>query len=448
MIASAVTSHRGGLSRRRALAILAGTAGSVALGSCGLSGSTAPDSLAYVPQDFAGARLSAILRKSGVSEVNGVTAEQGAIWADNANATVDFGFYDDWRDRYKDVAALRRGEDLAELFGTSPHLLADRLVDVSELAEEIGDASGGWVAAAREAAVVDGVWRAIPWAATAHAINFRPSVLAAAGVDAPETYEQLLEVAAALHEQALPLAGFSMSEQGPNDSANLAYSLLWSFGGQEVDEDSGRVAIDSMGTRKALQYFRELSEVTHPASGSFGEGANNDAFLNGEISITQNATSIFWKAQNERPGVAADIGHATYPAGPNGSHQLLEMNALAIFEHSRNEQAALDLIRTMTDADQLQARSEASIAFYIPPLYSFIDDPEMLWNSAPELQGIARAAENGHLPGWPGPAGKEAGLAYQNGTIVRMFSSVASSTETIDSAVRLATRELKRVYET
>lgn len=443
-----VTAMGGGLSRRRALGLLAGTLGGLALGGCGVSGGGQPDVLAYAPQDFAGARISAVLRKSFVSQVNDATAEQGAIWADSANAAVDFTFLDDWRERYEEVAVLRRGEDIAELFGTAPHLFADRLVDVSAIVEELGDAFGGWLPAARAAAMVDGVWRAVPWAYTAHAINYRPSVLEAAGVQVPETYDQLLEVATALHDADLPLAGFSMSDSGPNDSANLAYSILWSFGGHEVDGQTGRVALDSMGTREALRFFRQLNDVTHPNARAFAEGENNSSFLNGDISITQNASSIFWRARQEYPEVAADMSHARYPAGPNGSHQLLEMNALAIFDHSRNKAAALDLIRHMIKPAQLQVRSETSLAFYVPPLYGFVDDPAMMWNTNAELRGIGQAAENGHLPGWPGPSGKEAGLAYQNGTIVRMFANVASGAETIDSAIRLATRELRRVYET
>ena len=435
------------LSRRRTLALLAGTAGSVALAGCGVS-SGPPDALGYVPSDLAGARLSVIMRNSFIPLVNDVTAEQGLAWSLGANASIDFSFSNDWRERYREVAALRRGEDIAELFSISPQDFGDRLVDVSELAEEVGQASGGWVSAARSAAVVDGVWRAIPWAYTTHAINYRVSVLDAAGVRPPDTYDDLLEVATALYEQRLPLAGLTMSDAGPNDSANLAYSMLWSFGGQEVDEETGLVALDSHATRDALGYFRDLSAVTDPAGATYGEAENNDAFLNGEISLTQNASSIFWRARNDFPDVALDMGHTRYPSGPRGGHQLLEMNALAIFDHSRNKEAALDFIRFLTDPTQLRRRSMVAQAFFIPPLRDYIHDVEMPWNTTPELQGIGDTGETGHLPGWPGPSGKEAELAYQNGTIVRMFSRVADGTETIDSAVRLATRELKRVYET
>lgn len=435
------------LSRRRTLALLTGAAGSLALAGCGVS-SAPPDTLAYVPSDLAGARLSAIMRNSFISQVNDVTAEQGLAWSLGANASIDFSFSDDWRERYKEVAALRRGEDMAELFSIAPQVLGDRLVDVSELAEEIGDAAGGWVSAARATAMVDGVWRAIPWAYTTQAINYRVSMLDAAGVRPPETYDDLLDVATALHDAQLPLAGFSMSEAGPNDSANFAYSMLWSFGGQEVDEETGNVALDSNATRSALSYYRELCQVTDPAAASFGEADNNEAFLNGQISITQNASSIFWRARNEFPDVAGDMAHARFPSGPRGSHQLLEMNALAVFDHSRNKEAAFDLIRFLTDPNQLRPRSMVSQAFFIPPLRDYIRDADMPWNATPELQGIGDTGETGHLPGWPGPAGKEADLAYQNGTIVRMFSNVSQGTETVDSAVRLAARELKRVYET
>ena len=441
------------LTRRRALTLLGGTAaatiGGGLIAGCGAgTGTGAPERLAYATPDFAGARLTALMRNAFLRSVNLLTTEQAEAWAEATNASVELLYLDDWRERYAEAAALRRGEDMAELFSTAPHLFGDRLVDVSELAEQIGEESGGWVEAARAAAMVDGRWRAIPWAYTAQALNYRPSILDAAGVQPPETWDELLEAATALHEQRLPLAGFSMSAAGPNDSANLAYSMLWSFGGQEVDGETGLVALDSLGTRDALRCFQQISEVTDPHGPSFDEGDNNEHFLNGDISMTLNASSIFWRAVNEFPDIASDIGHLQVPSGPTGRHQLLELNALAVFEHCRNKGAALDLIRHLVSPERLRDRTKVSEAFFIPPLFGYLDDPEMPWNAVPALAAWRGTGTTGRLPGWPGPAGKEASLAYQNGTIVQMFGSVASGEETVDSAVRIATRALKRVYET
>lgn len=435
------------ISRRHALTLLGASAGSLVVAGCG-NAETIPSELAYTSEDFAGAQLSAIMRKAFLPEIDDLTEAQGQEWAAGANASITFSPRDDWREAYTEVAEARKGEDIAELFGNGPHLFSDRLVDVSDLVEEIGMTSGGWISAARDAAEVDGVWRAVPWAYTALAINYRESFLREVGAAAPETYDDLLEIATRLRDNNLPRAGFSMSHGGPNDSANLAYSMLWSFGGHEVDETGTMVAIDSTGTRDALEFYRELVAVSDPGALRFSEAGNNDAFLNGQIAMTQNAYSIYMRALNEFPDVAADMNHIRYPSGPNGSHQLVEVNALGIFEHCQNVDAAKNWIRFATQPEQLRMRATTSFSIYNPPLVQFLDDPAMLWNSDPKMLGMKGAEHGGHMAGWPGPSTKEAGLVYENGSIIKMFMSVGNGTETVDGAIRVATGELKRVYET
>jgi multiple sugar transport system substrate-binding protein len=45
------------------------------------------------------------------------------------------------------------------MFFLLPFLFDEKLVDVSDIAEEIGNKQGGWYDATREAAVVNGKWK-------------------------------------------------------------------------------------------------------------------------------------------------------------------------------------------------------------------------------------------------------------------------------------------------
>lgn len=421
--------------------------GALAIGGCAGSGAP-PQDLAFAASDYAGARLAAILRRAFIPEVNELTRSLSRQWSEESNATIVLSMLDDWREKYAEVAQDRKGEDIAELFGNSPHLYSDRLVDVSELAEEVGAGSGGWISAAVDAARVDGVWRAVPWAYTGHAINFRVGLLDDVGVEMPRTYDDLLEAATRLRDAGLPRAGFTMSHAAPNDSANLAYSMLWSFGGQEVDKTGKRVVLDSSGTREALRFYRELAEVSDRRALTFTEGGNNDAFLDGTISMTQNASSIYWRALNEFPDIAADMDHVRYPSGPNGAHQLLELNSLAVMKHSQNTEAAIDWIRFITQPEQIRLRAASSLAFFSPPLTDFLDDPAMPWNTDKRLAGMKGLGDGGHMSGWPAPATKEASLVYRNSSIVNMFLNVAIGSQSVTEAVNTASHELRRVYET
>jgi len=427
--------------------MLGGSAASVMLGGCAQESQPATN-FGVASADHSGARLSAILRKSFNDESNDLIAAQSAAWARDANASLDALLLDDWREVYRETAERREGHDLADLFGASAHLYANRLADVSEVAAELGAAHGGWMEAGRAAAVVDGVWRAIPWVYTAHAINFREDLLDEVGASTPTTWTELLEAATRLRDANLAPAGLSMNVNAPNDSANLAYSLLWCFGGQEVDETGMHVALDSQATRDALAFFKELAAVSTDEIFTFDEGGNNAAFLESRIAMTQNASTIYWKALQDNPEIAESMNHVRYPAGPAGNHQLVELNSIAIFDHSRNVSAAKDWIRHMMDPAQLRPRAAASLSFFAPTLLDYENDPELPWNFDPKLGGMRGIHQSGHLAGWPGPASIEATLVQSNASLVRMFSAVGQGNMTIGEAIATATEELRRVYET
>lgn len=433
------------LSRRDALRVLGLPAGALLLGACGTK---VPASELTFADGFAGARIRAIMRNSFIDEVNSHTRELGSRWSEVNDASIEFEFGDDWREEYAATARAREGADLAELFGNGAHLLSDRLVDLSALAEEIGQAQGGWMEAARDVAMVDGVWRGIPWAVTAHALNCRVDLLEQVGVSTVDTYDRLLEAATRLKDERLPLAAFSMSPDAPNDSANLAYSLLWSFGGQEIDADTGKVALDSEATRSALEYFVELVEVSDRRGLSFTETGNNAAFLRGEVAMTQNASSIYWRALQDQSDLIDVITHHRYPAGPAGYHQLLEMNTLAVFDHSRNGDVAKDFIRFAMNPVSLRERGNLSFSFFSPPLLDRLNDPMMVWNTEPVFAGLKGSNESGHVPGWPARSTIEAGLVFENATLATMFRSVGLGEASVNEAVATATHALRRVYET
>ena len=261
----------------------------------------------------------------------------------------------------------------------------------------------------------------------------------------PTTYDEYLDAATKVFDAGLPLFGNTMSQTGPNDSAGWAYSLLWSYGGSEVDE-SGKVSINSDATRAALEYMKALADVSSPGITAFDEGGNNRAFLSGEISATQNATSIFWAAQSQAPEIWQNMNHMTYMAGPNGRQQLIEMNLLSVFDHSQNVDASKDFVRWLMQEEQLGPLVSVGITFYSPLLRHYDDQPNMPWNIEPKFAPLGGQAEGGHLAGWPATPSREAAEAYENQTLVNMFASVVSGDSSIDEAMSRAEGELVSVY--
>jgi multiple sugar transport system substrate-binding protein len=129
-----------------------------------------------------------------------------------------------------------------------------------------------------------------------------------------------LELCRALAAKGTP-PGFPLGH-AVGDANTFAHWLLWAFGGRLVDVGQN-VVIDSSQTREALVYARELYQTFVPGTTEWLDPDNNEAFLSGAISLTQNGLSIYDAARNAtdpaRRSLADDIEHAYMPVGPVGT---------------------------------------------------------------------------------------------------------------------------------
>ncbi len=396
-----------------------------------------------VPEQMFGGSLELILRHSFIPEMNAIQENQLKQWGDAHGVNVSVSSPNEWREMISSAIESKTG-DIGETFQEEALIYGDALADVSDICEELGSKYGGWYELAEKVGKdANGVWRTIPRAFTAHVINYRTDYFSEVGYpDGCETYDDYLDAATKIKEAGLPLVANTVSQTGPNDSASWTYSVLWSHGGSEVDEN-GKVAINSDGTRKALEYIQKLAKVSSPNITGFDEGANNRAFLAGEISATQNATSIYYGATGD---VLANMSHFRYPSGPAGWIMFTEMNTLSLFAHSKNLDAGKAVLRWLMAEEQLVPLTQIGITFYTPLLKAYDDMPSMPWNVDPKLALAKGLAHGGNVTGYPLPPSAKSAKAYQNRTIVNMFARVIAGESSIDEAMNIAEDELKSVY--
>src|SRR5262245_62383052 len=97
--------------------------------------------------------------------------------------------------------------------------------------------------------------------------------------------------------------------------------LIWAFGGALVDKNN-KVTLDTPEVLKALEYGKELYPNFAPGTLSWLDPNNNKAFLDGQISVTNNGISIYVAAKSSPDpkvkAMADDIFHANFPVGPVG----------------------------------------------------------------------------------------------------------------------------------
>src|SRR6185312_15234885 len=132
--------------------------------------------------------------------------------------------------------------------------------------------------------------------------------------------------------------------------------VVWAFGGKMVDQNN-KVVIDSPETLKALDYAKELYATFVPGTLSWLDPNNNKAFLDGQVSLTNNGISIYYAAKNSTDpnikALAEDINHSNMPIGPVGRPTELNLMFQAfVFKYSKYPKAAKEYLHFMWEKDQ------------------------------------------------------------------------------------------------
>ncbi|RMG88421.1 MAG: extracellular solute-binding protein [Chloroflexi bacterium] len=411
----------------------------------GLAAATAatgfPLSLSTLAQDTA---LSVMLWGSFIPTNNPLLESLMGDWASRNGVSLDVTFtgFGQLSDTLATAAATGAGPDVMGMLYVRPHQFAEALVDVSDIAESIGERMGGWFDVARESCVVDGVWRAVPFFITAHAMVYREDIFQEAGYDAfPETWEDLLVAGTEIKRLGLPPIGFSLG-RAEGDANNFLLSLLWSFGGAVWDED-GNIALDSAETRQAIEFVQQLyNDAMDPSVLEWDDGANNRGFLAGEISATNNASSILWAGRRDKIEFMETTNHASYPAGPAGLVQLAQLVSLGIMNYAQDVDAAKNLIDFIMSEQVWLPLGLDGFAFYYPAFKGLEDNPAMPWNFDPKLSAFKGLPENAKTFGYPGKPSPVASEVAVNFIIIDMFSSVAAGVASTDEAIATAIEQI------
>ena len=191
---------------------------------------------------------------------------------------------------------------------------------MTALATYLGKKYGGWHPACETYLRPDGKkWIGLALGSAGSMMVYRQSQLKAAGFDSfPKDTNGFLAMLKALNAKGTP-GGFALGN-ATGDSLWTNW-LIWAFGGKLVDANN-KVVIDSPETIKALEYGKEMYATFIPGTLSWLDPNNNKAFLDGQISVTNNGISIYYAAKNSPEAklkdMAQDIQHASFPVGPVG----------------------------------------------------------------------------------------------------------------------------------
>ena len=360
---------------------------------------------------------------------------------------VDFVGWEDLRPQVGVAANTGAGPDIVVAWPDDPHLFADKLVELSDVAEYLGKKYGGWYFLAEKYGKRWGTenWIAIPMGGSGGPLVYRKSWVNQAGFDAiPTDHAGFLKLAQALHKNGHP-AGFALGN-AVGDANGYASWLLWSHGGMLVDKNN-KIAINSAATLAALKYAKELYPTFISGVLSWQDPSNNKAFLAGDISMTQNGVSIYYalKTDPKMAAAAADTYHAPMPLGvaKTRPESALLLNTM-VFKHTKYPNAAKEWIRFMMEQPQYEKWLTGCIGYWSQPLRAYAK--AAIWDSDPKLAVYRDTCDMQYWNGYEGPISQASGAATADYVVVQMFAAVSSGQSTPEAAMKEAERRAKRFY--
>jgi len=378
------------------------------------------------------------------------------VWAANTkkftqmtgiDVRIDAEGWEDVRPKAAVAANVGSGPDIIISTMEDAHQYPDKLVDVSDVANYLGNKYGGWYEAAKAYGMHDKKWVAIMMGAAGATLVARESMLKAAGFDAvPRDLAGFLKCCQALKAKGTP-PGFALGNA--TGDSNWTYWLVWAHGGKLVDAKNN-VVINSPETVAALEYAKQLYDTFIPGTLSWLDPNNNKAFLDSQIALTNNGISVYYAAKTSTDPklleMANDIQHYPFPLGADGkSRELNLVFPMMIFKYSKYPNAAKEYLRFMMEREQYVPWQEASIGYVCHPLAAY--ESSAFWTADPKKTPYRDCMKNMTTNGYAGTLGYASAASTADFIIPNMVAEAASGSKSPKEAAERAQKRAERYYK-
>jgi multiple sugar transport system substrate-binding protein len=401
------------------------------------------------PAQVRGARLAIMQGTYFIAPAQDLYKRQAQDWAKAAGATVATDFYN-WPDLQARIAAgiQAGGVDIVELWPSWNWLYRDNLVDLTDLAEEVGRRGGGYQAFVLNSARVEGRYLGVPSGQSNASMAYRISWFKEAGVAAAAdgrkidmTWDQYFAVAKALKAKGHPFGQALGHSTG--DPPGFCYPYMWSSGAMEVDKDGKTVLFNKPEFVDAMKRFIQAWKDGYDETGtSWDDSNNNRAYLSGQISSTYNGSSIYFAAKKDKPEIAADTHHMLIPKGPAGRFYSLGSRTFAILKNSKNVEAAKEYLKWWF-AEKYDEWWRLQEGYHLPHVVKYDTDP--MWEKDVKMAPFKDQPKYGRDLGYAGPPNEKASLAWSKYVVVDTFARAVQSGDAA-AAVKWGTDQLQRIY--
>ena len=330
-----------------------------------------------------------------------------------------------------------QGPDVFE-YGNGPTIDMIKANQVVELTDVLGDAKADFNPALIERMTYQGKLYGVPQVVDMQLLVYRKSLLSAAGVQPPQTVDELLEAAKKLTNDKVK--GLFVGNDG--GVGILGGPALWSAGLDYLTADN-QFGFDDPKAVESLRKLREFWTAKVLLLGAPTDWSDPSAFTQGLTAMQFTGLWTLPAIEKALPGdygvlpwpkLNATIGKPSVPVGAYGS---------CVNAKSKNVDAAKKYVKWLwVDQTDDQLDFAQSYGFHIPARKSLVGKAEKL-KSGPAADAAKLATENGHAQ-TPILWSPKSGTAYTD-ALNRIIRSGADPAAEIKKVKTVVDAELQRI---
>jgi multiple sugar transport system substrate-binding protein len=279
----------------------------------------------------------------------------------------------------------------------------------------------------------------IPTTSDAGVLYYRKDLLEKAGVQPPETFEQMVNIAQSLQKQGDARWGYLWQGKQYEGVSAMFVEVLEGFGGFWANPDTLEVGLDQPQAIQAVDFLRSLvtKGISPRGVTTYGEEETRLLFQNEGAVFVRNWPYVWKLANAEDSKVKGDVGikPMIHAQGHTGG-SCLGGWGLAISKTSRHPEEAWRLIQYMTSEETMKRFVLAT--GLIPSYQTLFKDPDIL-AKFPHFSQLLEAVQTAALRP---PIGQ---YAQASDVLQRYLSAAFTGRMSSEQAMKAAAQETRNI---
>jgi len=249
----------------------------------------------------------------------------------------------------------------------------------------------------------DGNYYGITWNNDTRFYMYNKQMLDAAGItEVPSTWDEVSAAAKILQSKNIAQYAYVDTYKQEQMGTNELLFVIYSFGGQLIDDNNNPVANTDPGAREAYEYLAQAykDNVFSKASLTLTYEEVADSFFGGNFPLFVQAWPGVYADSNDasKSQIVGNVAVADFSVSKTGAEQavLTLPEAMAITATSQNPDAAWEYIKYMSSKD---TDKERSLAIGSLPIWSDLYNDSDLLAIYPYWEQFGKQAQ--HAKGYP-----------------------------------------------